>query len=61
MHRWRKVGWVNARKVTETGGHWAVYADAKELKRLQKLRSYRHNWSNKSKPAELTIPTADRR
>ena len=61
MHRWRKVGWVVARKVTETGGHWAIFADSAELKRLAQLRSYRHSWKDKSKPVELTIPTTNRR
>jgi hypothetical protein len=61
MHRWRKVGWVSARKVTETGGHWAIFADAAELKRLGKLRSYRHSWQDKSKPVDLTTPTTNRR
>ena len=61
MHRWRKVGWVVARKVAETGGHWAIFADAVELKRLAQLRNYRHSWRDKSKPVELTIPTAKRR
>lgn len=61
MHRWRKVGWVVARKVTETGGHWAIFADSVELKRLAQLRNYRHNWRDKSKPLELTIPTTTRR
>ena len=61
MHRWRKVGWVVARKVTETGGHWAIFADSAELKRLAQLRNYKHSWRDKSKPVELTIPTTNRR
>jgi DNA invertase Pin-like site-specific DNA recombinase len=61
MHRWRKVGWVSARKVTETGGHWAIFADPAELKRLAQLRSYRHSWRDKNKPVELTTPTTNRR
>ena len=40
IHGWRKVSWVVARKVTETGGHWAIFADDAELKRLEQLRNY---------------------
>lgn len=61
MHRWRKVGWVVAHKVIETGGHWAIFADEVELKRLEQLRNYKHNWLQKTKPTELTIPTTGSR
>jgi DNA invertase Pin-like site-specific DNA recombinase len=61
MHRWRKVGWVIARKITETGGHWAIFADDAELKRLEQLRNYQHGWCRKTKPTELTTPTTRRR
>jgi hypothetical protein len=61
MHRWRKVGWVRARKITETGGHWAIFADDAELIRLEKLRNYKHGWLQKNKPIDLTIPTTRRR
>lgn len=56
MHRWRKVGWVIARKIAETGGHWAIFADDAELKRLKQLRNYKHGWCRKTKPTELTKP-----
>jgi len=58
MHRWRTVGWVIARKITETGGHWAIFADEAELQRMEQLRSYKHSWSRKTKPTELITPTA---
>lgn len=61
MHRWRKVGWVIARKVEETGGHWAIFADKAELQRMQQLRDYKHSWKNKNKPAKLITPTTARR
>lgn len=38
LHRWRSVGWVNARKITAARGRWALYADAAELNRLRRLR-----------------------
>jgi hypothetical protein len=56
MHRWRKVGWVGARKVEETGGHWAIFANDSELARMQELRDYKHSWQNKIKPVELITP-----
>ena len=31
LHRWRRVGWVHARKLPVPGGHWALWADAAEL------------------------------
>ena len=40
LHRWRKVGWVQARKLPVPGGHWAIWAAAAELKRLTRLRKY---------------------
>ncbi len=61
MHRWRKVGWVIARKVAETGGHWAIFANAQELKRLDRLRNYQHSWKDKNKPVKLTTPTKNHR
>ena len=57
MHRWRKVGWVVARKITETGGHWAIFADDAELQRMKQLRSFKHGWCRKNSPIELTTPT----
>ena len=44
LHRWRKVGWVHARKVTEAHGRWAIYADAEELQRLRQLRDTPRGW-----------------
>lgn len=38
LHRWRSVGWVNARKITAARGRWALYADEAELNRLRRLR-----------------------
>ncbi len=61
LHRWRRVGWVRSRKVAEAGGLWALYADARELTRLRKLRAYRRGWGETRIPQELTTPaSADR-
>lgn len=56
MHRWRKVGWVSARKVDEVGGHWAIFANEEELIRLQELRTYRRGWGEQKTPTRLTTP-----
>jgi DNA invertase Pin-like site-specific DNA recombinase len=56
MHRWRKVGWVQARKIPVPGGHWAICADMAELKRLTRLRKYQRTRRDQPIPAELTTP-----
>ena len=61
MHRWRKVGWVNARKVDEVGGHWAIFANEQELLRLQELRTYRRGWGEQKTPTRLTTPSGKNR
>lgn len=55
LHRWQRVGWVTSRKVAEAGGRWAIYADAEELKRLQKLRQTRRSWPEPY-PKKLITP-----
>lgn len=56
MHRWVRVGWVQAHKVAQARGQWAIYADALELERLTKLRDYRRGWGETKTPIELTTP-----
>jgi DNA invertase Pin-like site-specific DNA recombinase len=56
LHRWRKVGWVQARKLSVPGGHWAIWADRTELKRMARLRQFRRSWLLKSPPLDLTTP-----
>jgi DNA invertase Pin-like site-specific DNA recombinase len=58
LQRWRKVGWVQARKLPVPGGHWALWADGAELKRLARLRSYSRKRRDELIPAELTTPKA---
>src|SRR5690348_13939451 len=58
LHRWRKVGWVQARKLPVPGGHWALWADAAELKRLARLRGHQRARRDQPLPAELTTPKA---
>ena len=56
LHRWIRVGWIQARKVSEARGQWALHADAPELERLTKLRDYRRGWGETKTPIELTTP-----
>jgi DNA invertase Pin-like site-specific DNA recombinase len=56
LHRWRKVGWVQARKLPVAGGHWAIWAAGAELKRLTRLRHYRRTRRDQPLPEELTTP-----
>jgi DNA invertase Pin-like site-specific DNA recombinase len=56
LHRWRKVGWVHARKLPVPGGHWALWAEGAELKRLSQLRGYSRKRRDEPIPAELTTP-----
>lgn len=56
LHRWRKVGWAQARKLPVPGGHWAIWANAAERKRLAKLRRFHRNRRDLPIPAELTTP-----
>lgn len=58
LHRWRKVGWVHARKLPVPGGHWALWADASELKRLARLRRHHRARRDQPLPTELTTPKA---
>jgi DNA invertase Pin-like site-specific DNA recombinase len=55
LHRWRRVGWVASRKVTEAGGRWAIYADVEELTRLRQLRNAPRSWPQPY-PTELITP-----
>jgi DNA invertase Pin-like site-specific DNA recombinase len=56
LHRWRKGGWVRARKLADSGGHWALWASGPERKRLAQLRRYQERHPNQPIPPELTTP-----
>ena len=56
LHLWRKVGWVHARKLPVAGGHWALWADTAELKRLVRLRGHHRPRRDQPIPSELTTP-----
>jgi DNA invertase Pin-like site-specific DNA recombinase len=55
LHRWQRVGWLSARKVSTAGGRWAIHADADELDRLRRLRDCPRGWPQPY-PTELTTP-----
>jgi DNA invertase Pin-like site-specific DNA recombinase len=56
LHRWRKGGWVRARKLADSGGHWAIWANGPERRRMARLRQYQEKHPNQSIPRELTTP-----
>jgi DNA invertase Pin-like site-specific DNA recombinase len=56
LHRWVRVGWVQARKLPTAGGHWVIWADADELTRMARLRTCPRGWSDEALLAELTKP-----
>ena len=58
LHRWIRVGWVQARKLPTPGRHWALWADAEELDRMARLRTCPRGWSDEPVLAELTKPKA---
>ena len=55
LHRWQRVGWLLARKISAAGGRWAIHADADELIRLRRLRDCPRGWP-RPYPPELTSP-----
>ena len=61
LHSWRKHGWVHALKLLVAGGHWALWADGQELKRLVRLRRYQRKRRDQPVPEELTTPEPRRK
>jgi DNA invertase Pin-like site-specific DNA recombinase len=61
LHRWRRVGWLRARKLPMPGGLWAVWAPKKEKKRLRALRQHQTTKFNQPIPQELTTPARSTR
>jgi hypothetical protein len=56
LHRWIRVGWVQARKLPTPGGHWVIWADADELERMMRLRNCPRGWSEEAILDELKKP-----
>jgi DNA invertase Pin-like site-specific DNA recombinase len=58
LHRWIRVGWVHARKLSIPGGQWVIWADADELDRMTRLRTCPRGWSDEPVLEQLTKPKA---
>ena len=56
LQRWRKAGWVRARKLTISGGLWAIVATGPERRRMEKLRRFQEAKPNQPIPSRLTTP-----
>ncbi|WP_165066793.1 recombinase family protein [Paludisphaera rhizosphaerae] len=54
IHRWRWSGWLHARQLRGENGRWIVWADADEVDRLRRLRTFEiESRGRRSPPAEL--------
>jgi DNA invertase Pin-like site-specific DNA recombinase len=53
VYYWVKQGWVHSRK-TPSGEHWIVWADADELRRLQKLKVQSNSYTAQRNPKLVT-------
>jgi DNA invertase Pin-like site-specific DNA recombinase len=56
LHRWRRVGWIHARKLPTPRGEWAIWADADELDRMARVRTCPRGWSDENLFAQLIKP-----
>jgi len=61
LHHWRKAGWLRARKLSVSGGRWAIGASGDERRRLARLRRHQQTKPNQEIPKELTTPTSANR
>jgi DNA invertase Pin-like site-specific DNA recombinase len=61
LHHWRKAGWLRARKLSASGGQWAIWATGPERRRLARLRRHLKNRPNQEIPAELKTPASSKR
>ena len=61
VHRWRWSGWLHARQLRGENGRWVVWANAIEVRRLGRLRSFEvEHHGRRTPPAKLTTPTKRR-
>jgi DNA invertase Pin-like site-specific DNA recombinase len=56
LHRWIRAGWVHARKLPTSRGHWAIWADSDEQDRMIRLRNCPRGWADEPLFAQLTKP-----
>jgi DNA invertase Pin-like site-specific DNA recombinase len=61
LHHWRRAGWLRARKLSDAGGRWAIWATAAERRRLARLRRHQQTKPNQAIPEKLTTPAASNR
>jgi DNA invertase Pin-like site-specific DNA recombinase len=61
LHHWRKAGWVRARKLSVSGGLWAIWATGEERRRLSRLRRYQETKPNQEIPEDLKRPSSRKR
>jgi hypothetical protein len=58
LHRWIRVGWVQARKLPTPRGQWVIWADAEERDRMARIRTCPRGWSDEDNFAQLIKPKA---
>jgi hypothetical protein len=58
LHRWIRVGWVQARKLATPRGQWVIWADADERERMTRIRTCPRGWSDENILAQLIKPKA---
>ena len=56
LHGWLRRGWVEARKLEDRRGHWVLWADEDEIRRLRQLRTTKQGWPDRPYPESLTKP-----
>jgi DNA invertase Pin-like site-specific DNA recombinase len=61
LHRWRKAGWLQARKLGVAGGLWAIVATGAERRRMARLRQFQRTRPNQPIPGGLTTPLLHKR
>jgi DNA invertase Pin-like site-specific DNA recombinase len=56
LRRWYHRGWVLGRYSAKVTGCLILWADAKELERLRRLRNWPHGGCHRARPREVTTP-----
>jgi DNA invertase Pin-like site-specific DNA recombinase len=56
LHNWLRRGWVESRKLQNRQGHWVLWADEDEIRRLRQLRTTKQGWPDRPYPESLTKP-----
>jgi hypothetical protein len=57
VHRWRWSGWLHARQLRGENGRWIVWASAREVRRLRRLRVFElQHRGRRTPPTNLTMP-----